>query len=760
MSTHLKWTGARKGKWVTLLVWGAVGLLTGLLSLVWLSPLQADDDDAPFVADQVVVKINVAAGVTIETINAAYGTTTLDTFLGSAGIYLLQVAPGWDVQTTVDVMEDDPRLIYVEPNFISQAPEGDPSETWAWGGYDPQPYLGQYAIELVQLAQAHLVTQGAGVTVAVLDTGVQLDHVHLVDALTPAGYDFVDDDPIAEDSFNGLDDDNDGWIDEGAGHGTHVAGIIHLVAPEALILPVRVLDSEGQGNYYALAEAIDYAADQGAQVMNLSLGTTVDSDLLQEVVAEATAAGVVLVAAAGNLNSNAVQYPAANPDVLAVTAVGPLAVKADFANYGEWVDMAAPGESITSTFPVDGYAQWSGTSMATPFVAGQAALLRALFPTASAAGIGDIIGATAQPIDHLNPNYSGELGAGLIDAGASVNYAPVSGLAASNDSPSRQGTPTTLTAAVTAGSDVIYTWDLGDGNVSQGAVVSHVYPHSGVFTAVVTASNAVSSVSATTSVVIAPPDILYLSARSSGTADGFPFRDEDIVAVDTETGDWSFYFDGSDVGLGSTDVDAFTLLPDGSILLSLDSASFDVPGLGLVDDSDILRFIPTSTGLITAGSFEMWLDGSDVGLDSDAEDIDAIGLAPNGELIISTMGNFSLTFSGRDEDLLRFTPQTLGWETSGTWSFYFDGSDVGLAAFSEDIGGVWVDPASGAIHLSVAGAFTAPGVSGDGLDVFSCLPTALGPDTGCTFNPDLYWDGSNNNLEAIALDGFFIWRQP
>ncbi len=752
MHTRIRWTR------LVASAWGAAGLMAALLSLVWLPALQADDDDAPFVVDQVVVKVDVASGATIEAINADYGTTILDVFVGSAGIYLLQVAPGWDVATTVDVMEDDPRLIYVEPNFISQMPEGDPSETWAWGGYDPQPYLGQYALELIHLAEAHLVTQGEGITVAVLDTGVQLDHVHLVEFLTPTGYDFVDDDPVAEDSFNGLDDDNDGWIDEGAGHGTHVAGIVHLVAPEAQILPVRVLDSEGQGNYYALAEAIGYAADEGAQVINLSLGTTVDSELMQEVVAEATAAGVVVVAAAGNLNSNAEQYPAANPHVLAVTSVGPTGVKSSFANYGAWVALAVPGESITSTFPLDGYAQWSGTSMATPFVAGQAALLRALFPTISAAHIGDIMTTTAQPIDDLNPDYPGQLGAGLIDAAASVAYAPITGLTVVNDSPTPQGGTTILSAAVTSGSSVNYTWDLGDGTVANGPSVTHIYPMAGVFTAVVTASNALGDVTAVTNVVIAPPPIIYISANTSGTADSLFFRDEDILAFDTDTLTWAIYFDGSDVGLGTTDVDAFTFTAEGVILLSLD-APFDIPGLGLVDDSDIVAFTPTTTGHQTSGSFELFFDGSDVGLESEAEDIDAVGLTPEGALLISTLGNFQLGASGRDEDLLRFQASSLGWDTAGNWGLYFDGSDVGLNSLSEDVRGVWVDSATGDIYLSTAGDFSVPGSSGSGTDIFSCAPNSLGSQTSCTFTSDLYWKGDDHNLTAGALDGFFIWQQ-
>lgn len=656
-------------------LWTGWGLLmAGMIwaMMAWSAPLHADDDD--YVDGQVVVKVNVAGGATIEGVNATYGTTILDIFLESAGIYLLQLAPGHDVEDIVEIMQNDPRLIYAEPNFFSEMPEGDPSETWAWGGYDPNPYLGQYAIAMLNLAAAHEVTLGSGAVVAVLDTGVQADHPLLAAHLTAARYDYIDDDPFPDDEFNGLDDDGDSLVDEGAGHGTHVAGIVNLVAPAAQIMPLRVLDSDGRGNDYVLAEAVQFAVQNGADVINLSLGMAEQSELMEEVIASATAVGVLVTAAAGNLDSSSEQYPASNPQVMAVTAVGPTAAKSYFANYGEWVDIAVPGESITSTFPVDGYAQWSGTSMATPFIAGQAALIRSVNPALPPADITALIQVTAQPIDEENPNYVGLLGAGLADVGASV----------------------------------------------------------------------------------VPSDSLFVSSNTGGLVNGVPFADEDILTVGVSTGLWALYFDGSDVGLGATDVDAFEMLPTGDILLSLDSASFDVPGVGVIDDSDIVRFTSTSLGENTAGTFTMFFDGSDVGLDTDAEDVDAIALTPAGQLLMSMLGNASQSI--RDEDLLRFTPTSLGWETSGSWAMYFDGSDVGLAAQSENVWGAWVDAGTGDIHLSARGAFDVPGVTGDGADVFVCAPGSLGSQTTCAFGPGLYWDGSADGFGAEILDGIAVGR--
>lgn len=753
MLTGLGYTRWRK------VLWAVAVLLIIASSAAWLEPLRADDNEE-FVPDQVVVKLDLVGGATIEAINATYGTTTLDTFLASAGIYLLQVASGEDVESMVDMMEDDSRLLYVEPNFINEMPEGDPSETWAWGGYDPQPYLGQYAADMLNLAEAHQMALGAGVVVAVLDSGAQLDHPQLAEKFTANGYDFVDDDAQPDDLFNGADDDNDGLIDEGAGHGTHVAGVINLVAPAAHIMPLRVLDSDGRGNHYVLAEAIQYAGANGADVINLSLGTMADSQLMQDSLRVARQTGAVIVAAAGNLNSNNVQYPAAYADVLGVTAVGPGFIRASFANYGDWVNLAAPGRSITSTFPIDGYAQWSGTSMATPFVAGQVALVRDRFPDLSPDNVAAVIQTTAWPIDALNPGYEGLLGAGAVDAAASLNYAPVEGLTAVNNGGVGLGETSRLTATISSGSFVSYTWSLGDGNVGYGAAITHAYSESGVFTAVVTASNALGVLTATTSVTVFAPDVLYVSAKANGAADDLPFRDEDILRFDSADDEWEMYFDGSDVGLGATDVDAFTLTPEGDILLSLDAAAFNVPGLGQVDDADIVKFIPTSTGSLTAGSFEMYLDGSDVGLESEAEDIDALWLAPNGDLIISTLGNFSAQIAGKDEDLLRFRPLSLGWDSAGQWAIYFDGSDVGLTAAAEDVGGVWIDGQNGAVYLSVAGAFSVTGSGGAGLDIFVCRPQSLGNNTQCTFGPGVYWEGAATGFSGGALDGFFVLREP
>lgn len=361
--------------------------------------------------NEVIVKL--APGTSIAAINQTYGTTTIRLFSPTRTIYLLQAPTGADPEQLAETMNNDGRILYAEPNRITDAPEAIGREAFSWGGPDDGPYTGQYAPELIGLPAAHAISQGAGVIVAVIDTGVQLSHPVLAPRLTAARIDFVDGDDEPEDVFSG-------GTDYGAGHGTHVAGIVHLVAPQAQIMPIRVLDTDGQGYSFTVAEAILFAYENGAHVINLSLGMPFESEFLQDVIEDVTEEGVVVVAAAGNLNSTQKQYPAATECVLGVTAVDANKVKADFASYGSWVLLSAPGVGIYSTLPVDGYGSWNGTSMAAPFAAGQAALLRSLNTNLNVVQVADLIGGTAVDLNPFNPGYVNQLGAGLLDVAASL----------------------------------------------------------------------------------------------------------------------------------------------------------------------------------------------------------------------------------------------------------------------------------------------------------------------------------------------------
>ena len=253
------------------------------------------------------------------------------------------------------------------------------------------------------------------------------------------------------------------------------------------------------------------------------------------------------------------------------------------------------------------------------------------------------------------------------------------------------------------------------------------------------------------------PATLYLSfadgnSYTVGSVAGV--RDEDILSFDGAN--YSMLFDGSDVGVGGVDVDAFKVIDANTILMSFDNP-VTLPGIGPVADTDIVQFNATSLGSNTAGTFSMYFNGVDVGLDTSAEDIDGFDILSDGRLVVSTSGSVAVPgVSGLDEDLLAFAPTSLGSNTSGTWSMYFDGSDVGLADSSaEDTDAVDV-AGNGDIYLSVRGLFTVPGISGDNEDVFVCTPTSLGDTTACNYSSSLFFDGSAQGVAALDVDGISL----
>ncbi len=252
--------------------------------------------------------------------------------------------------------------------------------------------------------------------------------------------------------------------------------------------------------------------------------------------------------------------------------------------------------------------------------------------------------------------------------------------------------------------------------------------------------------------------ILYFSLANSTTLNGLRIRDEDIIAYDGYS--VARFLDGSDVGLGKLSIDAFAFLSRNEILVSF-SEEFTIdekhalPGIsGKIDDSDVLLFTLTSIGEITRGTFSMYIDGSDVGLESDDADIDALAIVDDGRLIISTVGNVELDgVQGRDEDLLAFQPETIGKKTSGKWSLYIDGSDANLATLdTEDVNAVGID-GNGQIYLSTRGDFAVDEVKGTGTDVFVFIPEKLGKQTKGRFESRLYFDYRELGLQENDISG-------
>ena len=361
----------------------------------------------PITPGEVIVRLHNAADLPALAAQYQLEPTPIDG-LSIEPLFLMRIADGAAPETRAAALATDSRVQYAESNVIGSSAEDQGTVGWASGGGDATPYQTQWAPSVMRLPQAFTLTRGAGVTVAVLDTGVDASHPSLASHLSE-GYDFVDNDE--DPSEVGLPGVNPAY-----GHGTFVSGLVALAAPEARIMPVRVLDPNGMGDVWRLAKAMVWAAANGANVINLSLGTYTRTHVANELISglATTGRGVVVVAAAGNAASNLPQFPAGEGGarLLAVAASTPIDTLAPFSDFGSWVDVAAPGAGIWSTVPGGQYATWTGTSMASGLASGDAALVRAAYPSMSAQTVISRITGTARRIGGSVPLR--------IDAGNSV----------------------------------------------------------------------------------------------------------------------------------------------------------------------------------------------------------------------------------------------------------------------------------------------------------------------------------------------------
>jgi subtilisin family serine protease len=374
-------------------------------------------NNEPYVPGQVVVQLN--PGFDVATVAAMYGLDPVPLAQLTLGVapdtvteYLLRITDNSTVEQKVATLSADiVRVALAEPNHFGGAPEAA-RPTWSVGDSYANIMAGrkatntQWSRNKIRLDEAQQVTRGKvmsgtltgqPIVVAVLDTGIDLNHPAFAGRLVPASdmYDFVD---------NDSDPSEEGSSETGPyGHGTHVAGLIAMVAPEAKIMPIRVLGTDGRGDFFKLAAAIKFALAHGANVINLSLSTPNPSGLISDVfyheldgdnVPEGTPlAGAVVVAAAGNSGTSVREYPAAvdvDPSrvprrgrcVLSVAASDSNDALSFFSTRGSWVSLMSPGERIISSVPYNHYGMWAGTSMAAPLLAGEVALVRAANPLA------------------------------------------------------------------------------------------------------------------------------------------------------------------------------------------------------------------------------------------------------------------------------------------------------------------------------------------------------------------------------------------
>jgi subtilisin family serine protease len=364
----------------------------------------------------------------------------------TSNIYKFIFPKDVDVLELVQKYSQHPNVEWAEPNYIRKIAIIPDDTNWSL----------QWALPKIEAPTAWDITTGTAQTViAVIDTGVDWDHPDLASQIWQntdevldgsdtdgngyvddiRGYDFVS--VTADVVYPGEDyapRDNDPM--DFHGHGTHVSGIVASQTNNSLgvagtcwnckIMAVRAGYKGTDGNGYLedadCAAAIEYATDNGADIINMSWGDSVSASVIQTAVNYAYSAGVLLVGAAGNQNVSSQFYPAAYSNVIAVAAVDQNDQKASYSNYGSWVDVSAPGGDgggegrIYSTFFDDSYAYSIGTSMASPHVAGLAALLKSFRPSWTHDQLRAKILEKADNIDSLNPDYEGLLGSGRINA--------------------------------------------------------------------------------------------------------------------------------------------------------------------------------------------------------------------------------------------------------------------------------------------------------------------------------------------------------
>lgn len=393
----------------------------------------------------------------------------------------------------------DPAVAYVEADALVYAAD------LAWAAPSPNaPDQGivfvpndprrseQYALERIFAYAGWTLNQGSGdIVVAVVDSGYDLLHEDLDEASVWHNTGELTGTLGVDDDGNGYVDDLMGWdwiendnvTNDPYGHGSHVGGVIAAATNNGVgvasvgrnlrVMPLRILDRNGYGNISGLINALAYAAAQGVRVINLSLITTTNSATLHSAIQQAAAKDILIVAAAGN-NGTTVSnfYPAAWPETFTVSATDGADNVTLFSNYGDAVDVGAPGSFILSTYENNTYQAKSGTSMATPHVSALAGLLLSLRPDLTLIQLTDLIRSTADDANSVTyPGPDSYLGDGRINVQKAL-HAASAGLVLSGDTDNLLASQTADSLEVQAA--------IADGRPSGGTVIAYgLYPESG-----------------------------------------------------------------------------------------------------------------------------------------------------------------------------------------------------------------------------------------------------------------------------------------
>ncbi len=397
-----------------------------------LAPIQTTSPasaKAPRYVNRVVVKYKSGASQSaIRSFHQRFALSTVRD-VSALGMGVLGLPTGLTAEAAVGKLQGNPAVDFVEPDYIFTLPRrpmraraATPVRRLAAIGLADNSLLAdEWGMRKIGMPAVWPVNGGsARLVVAVIDTGVDLQHPDLRAALVPGKCVLA--------GLPGPDDDH--------GHGTHVSGVIAAnasdgvgvagIAPNCKIMPVKVLNNEGKGDTGDIVAGLLWAVNNGAKVVNMSLGGTGGSRALMSAIQYAQSKDVLIVAAMGNEGANSQEYPAGYPGVMAVGATDSQDKLADFSNYGSWISVAAPGAEIMSTLPTRAvhvvraegkemrYDYMDGTSMAAPFVAGLAALVRSAEPGLTAAQVKQRIERTSDDLGARG--FDDKFGWGRINA--------------------------------------------------------------------------------------------------------------------------------------------------------------------------------------------------------------------------------------------------------------------------------------------------------------------------------------------------------
>ena len=432
-------------------------------------------ENSHFLPDRIIVKLTPRTFSSLS--KSSFGISSLDRMLSNIGVesvsrmfpqpagkggsvdlslfHVVQFSSPHDVFTLAEELTRGPDVEYAEPWFIYPL---------AGGTFLPNDpfYQQQWHLPKIKAAEAWDITQGdSTIVVAIVDSGTEWTHPDLAPNIWTNPGESGTDAQGNNKRTNSIDDDNNGFVDDWHGwdlagahyqlpilipdnnptstgtnneHGTHVAGIaaaatnngtgVASIGFRTHILPVKCSaddDNRAGGTAFILTgyQGIVYAADMGAYVINCSWGGAGGSQFEQDVIDYATEQGSLVVGAAGNSGSDVFFSPAGYRNVLGVASTGQSDFKSFFSNYGYWLDVSAPGENILSTLHGSKYnntTDWSGTSMASPLVAGLAALVKKQLPQLSMLQVGEQVRVTCDNIESQNPGFPNQLGKGRINA--------------------------------------------------------------------------------------------------------------------------------------------------------------------------------------------------------------------------------------------------------------------------------------------------------------------------------------------------------